>query len=146
MANETTPAHRASLGANCLCLQGARQRELGNGPYEVVPTIPSDKLSAYSGDQCFIVSNQFVVAEKAARRIAAVIRMAAQEKGKTIRQSNIYISWPDQIALIRAAAALTKPFTHHDSSEFFHHLSIGKHGKQGCSADDVAKQRRRSKP
>jgi hypothetical protein len=42
-----------------------------------IPTTLSDKLSAYSGDQYFIVSNQFVVVEKANRRIVAIIPAAA---------------------------------------------------------------------
>ena len=41
-----------------------------------MPVPLTDKLAAYSGDEYFIVPNQFVVVEKATRRIVAIIPVA----------------------------------------------------------------------
>lgn len=42
-----------------------------------VPTSLADKLSAYSGDQYFLVANQFVIVERSTRRIVAIVPVAA---------------------------------------------------------------------
>lgn|SRR5215831_1019623 len=42
-----------------------------------IPTSLTDTLSAYNGDQYFLVANQFVVVERATRRIVAIIPVAA---------------------------------------------------------------------
>jgi hypothetical protein len=49
-----------------------RNVSLGNIPREL-----ADKLSSYSGDQYLVISNRFVVVERATRRIVAIIPVAS---------------------------------------------------------------------